>query len=160
MDLAGGVLNRLGIDTTSHTAVCCGLSITDFNRVYTLDEMVDHIYGRQPIELRRDRPNMFIRELSLYVAFYKSQLVKNELRVFTLSDRYFSDFTNGLLSGIEHYRRMPSRLKDDEKDAFLRSLTVLEGQVLTLAEGQDIARSDRRGSSSEATSTLSVGDGT
>jgi hypothetical protein len=76
MDLAGGVLKRLSISPESRTAVCSGLSITDFNRIYTLKEMVDHIYGRLPVKLPQDRPNMFIRELSLYIAFLKSQLAK------------------------------------------------------------------------------------
>ncbi len=152
VDLAGGVLNRLGIDTKPHTAICCGLSITDFDRVYSLQEMVDHIYGRVPLKLRDDRPNMFIRELLLYVAFFKDLLIKKELNISAISDRYYEDFIHGLVSGIKYYRQIPSQLKGDEREAFLQSLTDIEKQVLALVRSEDSSRPDQRGPLREATS--------
>lgn len=140
MDLAGGILNRLSIDTKSNTAVCSGLSIIDFDRVYTLKEMVDHIYDRLPIKLRIDRPHMFVRELSLYIAFIKSQLLKNELSIVTIPAKYFNDFVQALMRGIKYYQQMSSQLKSGEKAAFLRSLADFEKQVSTLVSQLDIPK--------------------
>lgn len=136
MDLAGGVLNRLKIDTKSHTAVCSGVSITDFDKVYTLKEMVDHIYDRLPIKLRSGRPHMFIREFSLYISFIKSQLLKKELNIITIHAKYFNDFIQGLMGGIKYYQEMASQLKSSERAAFLRALADFEKQVLTLISQQ------------------------
>ncbi|MBU1318320.1 MAG: hypothetical protein KKG33_05400 [candidate division Zixibacteria bacterium] len=154
MDLAGSVLNRLNLDTKSHTAVCSGLSITDFNRVYTLKEMVDHIYGRLPIKLRKERPHMFIRELSLYITYLKNQLIKNSLNISSLSDKYFNDFSNQLLNGIKYYRQMASQLKNGEQATFLFSLADLEKKVQSLISNLDALQLDHNGSLLEATSIL------
>ncbi|MCP4703448.1 MAG: hypothetical protein GY865_02465, partial [candidate division Zixibacteria bacterium] len=45
-DLAGGATLKLGIDAKARPAVCCGPNITNFSKIATLEEMVDHIYGR------------------------------------------------------------------------------------------------------------------
>jgi len=133
MDLAGGVLNRLGIPNGSHTAVCCGLSATDFDRVYGLKEMVDHIYGRFPIKLRLNRPNMFVRELLLYVKYFRTQLTKHECDIERLPTKYFNDFSLGLLRGIQYYRDILSNLRTEE-EAFLAALSECENQLQNLIQ--------------------------
>ncbi len=134
MDLAGGALNRLGIGTEAHTAVCCGLSAADFDRVYKLKEMIDHIYGRSLIRLRWNRPNMFVREASLYVEYLRTQLTKNKLGIETLSTKYFNDFALNLLSGIKYYRELISDLKNKKATAFLEALSEFEDQLLSLVQ--------------------------
>ncbi len=156
MDLAGGVLKRLSISPESRTAVCSGLSIVDFNRVYTLKEMVDHIYGRLPVELPQDRPNMFIRELSLYIAFLKSQLLKKELNILLIPDKYINEFGRGLLSGVKYYRQMASQLASETRAAFLLALAEFESQIPTLINGQSAQHPDRNDPLLEAASTESA----
>jgi len=127
-DLAGGVLNRLGIDTTSHPAVCCGKSAVDFDRVYTLSEMIDHIYGRVPIRLQADRPGMFLRELSLYVEYLRTQLTKDGTSLETLPLKYFGDFAAGLLRGIAYYReRLPDMLTSQSLPQLPDIMAALQG---------------------------------
>jgi len=60
--------------------ICPGPNLAYFSRVYTLDEMVAHIYGQQNLLGEADRPNMFINELNLYIDYLKKDLagyVKN-----------------------------------------------------------------------------------
>ncbi|HOP05672.1 MAG TPA: hypothetical protein PLF13_00130 [candidate division Zixibacteria bacterium] len=106
MDLAGSALNRLGIDKDVHTAVCCGPSAVDFSAVYTLQEMVDHIYGRCALSLRHSRPHMFIRELSLYVDYLKKQIADCTVEINETRTRYLDEFKQGLLSAIAYYRSL------------------------------------------------------
>jgi hypothetical protein len=138
------------------SAVCSRLSITDFDRVYTLKEMVDHIYGRLPVKLPKNRPNLFIRELSLYIAYLKGQLTKKELNVLSIPDKYFDDFTRGLLGGVRYYRQMSSQLASDTRAAFLLTLADLESQIPISPRGQNTQPPDRNGPFSEAASTESV----
>ena len=45
-----------------------------FSKKMSLKEMVDHIYGRVNVITRKDRPNMFIKELNLYIDYLKNKI--------------------------------------------------------------------------------------
>jgi len=131
-DLAAGVLTCLGIDSHSNLAICCGPGIVDFKKVATLREMVDHIYGRLSLICNPDRPHMFIKELSLYITFLQSQLDKAEIGIVKLSEKYFADFSQNLLGGIEYYRELASHLNGSGSSRFLTALKTFEDQIMQM----------------------------
>jgi hypothetical protein len=71
-----GALMKLGIRKESYgrQAICPGPNIAWFNRTYTLDEMVDHIYGRRESLVPAQRPHMFAKELEMYVDYLEERL--------------------------------------------------------------------------------------
>jgi hypothetical protein len=70
-DLGNSALVDLGMEPAgSPTCVCAGPNGRWFDRIYSLGEMVDHIYGRGPSLTPADRPHMFVQELALYVDVY------------------------------------------------------------------------------------------
>jgi hypothetical protein len=46
-------------------SVCPGPNLASFDRTYSLEEMVGHIYGKQDV-LDMERPHVFLKELGLY----------------------------------------------------------------------------------------------
>ena len=70
-NLGTGSLIRLGImkPTYGRQAICPGPNIAWFNREYSLEEMVDHIYGRSESLVPNERPHMFAKELVMYVDY-------------------------------------------------------------------------------------------
>jgi len=70
-NLGTGSLIRLGImkPTYGRQAICPGPNIAWFNREYTLDEMVNHIYGLGESLVPKKRPHMFAKELVMYVDY-------------------------------------------------------------------------------------------
>ncbi len=52
-------------------SVCPGPNLAYFSGERTLEEMVDHIYGRRPLELEANRPHVFIKELRLYADYLR-----------------------------------------------------------------------------------------
>ncbi len=70
-NLGTGSLIRLEIMKPSYgrQAICPGPNIAWFNREYSLDEMVDHIYGRSESLVPSDRPHMFAKEITMYVDY-------------------------------------------------------------------------------------------
>ncbi|MCC5913328.1 MAG: hypothetical protein JJU46_03030 [Balneolaceae bacterium] len=70
-NLGTGSLIRLGITKPSYgrQAICPGPNIVWFTREYSLDEMVDHIYGRRESLVPDERPHMFAKELTMYVDY-------------------------------------------------------------------------------------------
>lgn len=71
VNLGAGSMIRLGILKPSYgrQSICPGPNIAWFNREYSLDEMVDHIYGRGESMVPKERPHMFAKELVMYVDY-------------------------------------------------------------------------------------------
>jgi len=76
--LGNGVLIALGIvnEEESPQSICPGPNAAWFNEFYSLQEMVDHIYGRSPSLISSERPHMFVKEIELYMDYF-TNLVAN-----------------------------------------------------------------------------------
>lgn len=71
--LGNGALIALGIEEerNSPQSICPGPNIAWFNRIYSLQEMVDHIYGRGASLVPTERPHMFAKEIVMYVDYFE-----------------------------------------------------------------------------------------
>jgi hypothetical protein len=78
--LGNGALIALGIadEKDSPQSICPGPNIEWFNRLYTLKEMTDHIYGRGPSLVPPERPHMFAKEIEMYVDYFENQMSRND----------------------------------------------------------------------------------
>lgn len=74
--LGNGALIALGIQKVqaSPQSICPGPNIAWFNRIYTLHEMVNHIYGRSQSLVPPERPHMFAKELVMYVDHFEKTI--------------------------------------------------------------------------------------
>lgn len=74
--LGNGAMINLGILKPSYgkQAICPGPNVAWFDRQYSLDEMVDHIYGRRESLVPDERPHMFAKELVMYVDYIEEIL--------------------------------------------------------------------------------------
>ncbi|MCK4729265.1 MAG: hypothetical protein KAT27_10095, partial [Desulfobacterales bacterium] len=74
--LGNGALIALGIakEKTAPQSICPGPNIAWFNKIYTLKEMADHIYGRGPSLVSSERPHMFANEIVMYVDYFEEQV--------------------------------------------------------------------------------------
>ena len=87
-------------------AICPGPNLAYFSGTYSLKEMVDHIYGRINILNTTDRPNLFVKELSLYVDYLKKEVEKSIDQINTKQERYLKTFQQNLLAGIAYYQQI------------------------------------------------------
>ncbi|GHA33449.1 hypothetical protein GCM10007103_13750 [Salinimicrobium marinum] len=83
--------------------ICPGPNISNFSKVASLKEMTDHIYGRISLLTNPQRPHMFIRELELYMDYFRKQ-VKELRNPDKKALRTNTSFLNSLLEGIGYYR--------------------------------------------------------
>jgi hypothetical protein len=125
-DLAGGATRKHGIDPQASPAICCGPNIVNFSKLATLEEMVGHIYGRLSLLTNPQRPHMFVRELMLYIDYMGKEIDHCSRGIEKRATKYFSQFRENLLSGIEHYRQVAERLAGEQKTAFLSALQSLQ----------------------------------
>ncbi len=106
--------------------ICPGPNIAYFNKVVTLQEMTDHIYGRANILGGQDRPHMFIKELKLNVDYLReqsSELSKEDVK----KTKDIFDFAKHLLTGIQYYRSISAKISSSEK--FNTQLNDLESEI-------------------------------
>ena len=133
-DLAGAATLKNGIDPAATPAVCCGPNIVNFSRVFTLEEMVGHIYGRNSLVDNPDRPHMFLRELDLYLDYLREQIRKHGLGLAAITPAYLREFKENLCAGIEHYRLLAQQFAAPLRAAFLETLASQQQAVAAVPE--------------------------
>ena len=116
------------IDTkTEGVSVCPGPNMAYFSKKISLKEMVDHIYGRSNIITRTDRPNMFIKELNLYIDYLKNKIEETSTVVNNKQEKYLTTFSKNLEEGINYYESLFDNMKEifeDTKSSILNELNT------------------------------------
>jgi len=104
--LGNGSLINLGIVKDSHgkQAICPGPNIAWFGGPYTLQEMLDHVYGRSQLT-PSERPHMFAKELEMYVDYLSVMVSKTDPSDTKAMGKLMTIHSN-LLSGIEELREI------------------------------------------------------
>lgn len=113
----------------SAVTICPGPNLKWFSGIFSLKEIVDHIYGRTNIANSLYRPNMFINELNLYVDYLKKQL-KESASLSEKQIRYFQKFKINLLNGIAFYKTTLSSIANATKT--LEELCFFEKELAVI----------------------------
>lgn len=120
---------------SSTVAICPGPNTAYFDRIYSLQEMVDHIYGRQNLLKNVERPSIFINELRLYIAHLTTYIQSNRQDLDTKKEKYIQKFKAELLAGIAYYQNLREALFDTnakEYHHFSQKLEEAKDQINTL----------------------------
>jgi len=110
-------------------AICPGPNLAYFSKIYSLDEMVDHIYGKVNLLADVKRPNFFIKELNLYIDYLQTEI---ELQLKELNDKkqkQLAKFKSQLLEGVNYYKSLFNQLSNQpifNKAQFYNELLVSE----------------------------------
>ncbi|MFC1693108.1 hypothetical protein ACFL1R_06355 [Candidatus Latescibacterota bacterium] len=131
-DLAGGATIRYGIDPDANTAVCCGPNIANFSKIASLQEMVDHIYGRTSLLSNKNRQHMFINELMIYIDYLRNEYEVSSADMTQRTMDYLTEFKGNLLNGIEYYKVFADDYIETKKEAFLEELNELKIELETI----------------------------
>lgn len=92
-------------------SICPGPNMAYFSKVMSLKEITNHIYGRTNVIIRTDRPNMFIKELHIYIDYLKNKIEETKETVSNKQKKYLSTFTGNLKEGIAYYHLVFNSLK-------------------------------------------------
>ena len=114
----------------SAVTICPGPNLKWFSGVFSLKEMVDHIYGRIHINNNLYRPHMFVNELKLYVDYLKKQLKETASSLNEKQIKYFQKFRTNLLAGIAFYKKIFSSISNAAKT--LEELCFFERELLAI----------------------------
>jgi len=131
-DLGGTTMLKHGIDPDATPTICCGINITYFSKITSLEEMVSHIYGRLSLLADSDRPHMFIQELQIYIEHLRKEIEDVSVGLTARTDKYFSEFKGNLLRGIDYYRTRVKELVGDQRERFAADLEALYGELKSI----------------------------
>lgn len=142
-DLAAGALLDTGQTNKRPLApaVCPGPNLAYFSRIFSLTEMMDHIYGKLNILNDTPRPNMFVTELEMYINFLSME-IKESTQLTSRQIDYFNTFKKNLIDGIHYYREFVPKLTEETQDyrnTMLKDIDRLAHQLEALiSENKEI----------------------
>lgn len=84
--------------------ICPGPNLAYFNKTVSLADMVKHIYGAIDILPTNNRPNVFVKELGLYVEHLKKEMENCSEAITTMQQKKWVTFKTNLIKGIEYYQ--------------------------------------------------------
>jgi hypothetical protein len=85
--------------------ICPGPNLAYFDQEVSLKEMIQHIYQGKSI-LRTDRPNLFVKELKMYVDYFRNEIETISGEVTAMQIKKWNSFKTNILEGIEFYQSL------------------------------------------------------
>ncbi len=87
-------------------AICPGPNLAYFGRIYSLDEMVKHIYGKLDLLDKIKRPHVFIKELNLYIDYLQKDIQTQMKDLNDKKRKHLDNFKAHLMEGINYYKQL------------------------------------------------------
>ncbi|WP_299431259.1 hypothetical protein [uncultured Aquimarina sp.] len=122
------------IDTkveSNGVSICPGPNMAYYSKTMNLKEITDHIYGSSNVA-REDRPNMFIKELTIYITYLKNMVKELDEIADKKQQKYMSVFAKNLQDGIMYYREVFSKATISFKESNELLLKDLNKEEQTL----------------------------
>jgi hypothetical protein len=94
--------------------------------------MVDHIYGRTNVMERTDRPNLFVKELKMYIDYLGNKIEETVKPVSDKQRKHFETFQDNLNKGVDYYKDLFMKYKAQLEDSTSRNNLVQDLERLKL----------------------------
>jgi hypothetical protein len=109
--LCVGLANTAYLENAIHVkgeaqgvVICPGPNMAYFDKVVSLKDMVRHIYGYGSVLAEGHRPNIFIKELQLYMDYFSNDLADATTVITKAQMKKWNTFKTNLLDGIKYYQ--------------------------------------------------------
>ncbi|KRD11808.1 hypothetical protein ASE21_08925 [Flavobacterium sp. Root901] len=86
--------------------ICPGPNLAYFDQEVSLTEMIQHIYQGKSILRTNDRPNLFVKELKMYVDYFRNEIETLSGEATANQLKKWNSFKSNILEGIEYYQRL------------------------------------------------------
>ncbi|HNM34644.1 MAG TPA: hypothetical protein PKI98_07130 [Chitinophagaceae bacterium] len=110
-------------------AICPGPNTAYFNKIYSLNDMVKHIYGKINLLDGVKRSNMYINELHLYIEYIKKDINHSIKNLNDKKIKYYNKFKEQLENGITYYKNIIPQIFNQSEAYKKQMLTELDEAV-------------------------------
>ena len=136
LTVTGLIVNNIETPKQSRAvSVCPGPNLAYFSKIVKLKEMVDHIYGKIDLITDANRPNLFVKELGLYIDYLQKKMEENGNDVSAKEEEFYNLFAANLFEGINYYKKMiPDILEESEttREKIKEGIDALEQRLLSI----------------------------
>jgi hypothetical protein len=111
--------------------ICPGPNLAYFDKIISLADMVKHIYGKNNILPHNTRPNMFVKELQMYVEHLKKGVAECSENRTAIQTKKWTGFKDNLQKGIDYYKELfaQTHFFTEEKEQLQRQLEMYSLQL-------------------------------
>ena len=113
--------------------ICPGPNLAYFDKEISLENMVKHIYGNANVMTDINRPNVFVKELKMYVDYLKNEISDFSTELSAGQIKKWNLFKNNLIEGIKYYHDLFSNT-DFFKEERVKIQNQIERYELELKE--------------------------
>ncbi|MDW8851538.1 hypothetical protein SD960_15640 [Flavobacterium sp. MMLR14_040] len=86
--------------------ICPGPNMAYFDQEVSLTDMLQHIYGNTSVLRAKNRPNLFVKELKMYIDYFRSEIETISGEVTANQLKKWNSFKANLLEGIDYYQNL------------------------------------------------------
>ena len=86
--------------------ICPGPNMAYFDQEVSLSTMVQHIYGYTSVLRTTNRPNLFVKELKMYLDYLKNEISEVSDEITSAQIKKRNVFKNNLMEGIGYYQHL------------------------------------------------------
>ena len=86
--------------------ICPGPNMAYFDQEVSLSTMVQHIYGYTSVLRTMNRPNLFVKELKMYIDYLKNEIREASDEITSAQIKKWNVFKNNLMEGIGYYQQL------------------------------------------------------
>ncbi|TLP81273.1 hypothetical protein [Maribacter sp. ACAM166] len=112
--------------------ICPGPNMAYFDKEVSLSKMMQHIYGNGFVLSRVDRPNMFVKELKMYLDYFKNEIATISEEVTTKQIKKWEAFKSNLFYGIAYYQNLFQSSVSSENTNTQRELQLYKEDLITV----------------------------
>nr|WP_288834001.1 hypothetical protein [uncultured Flavobacterium sp.] len=114
--------------------ICPGPNIAYFDQEVSLAKMIQHIYGNTTVLRDTTRPNLFVKELKMYIDYLKNDIQSITEEINTAKTKKLESFKSNLLEGIEYYQNLFSTIPNFEtiKNEVLNQLNSYKNELFSI----------------------------
>lgn len=112
--------------------ICPGPNIAYFDKEVSLTKMMQHIYGNESVLSYNNRPNMFVKELKMYVDYLKDEIVTNSELVTAKQIKKWEAFKSNLFNGIAYYQELFQASFVSENNSIQKELLWYKNELITV----------------------------
>jgi hypothetical protein len=110
-------------------AICPGPNLAYFSNIYSLEQMVNHIYGKADLLAKVKRPHFLIKELDLYIDYLQTEVQSHLKDLNDKKQKQLNKFKMQLLEGIAYYKTLFNQQAQLIKTQFYDELLVSENKL-------------------------------
>ncbi|MCR9228361.1 MAG: hypothetical protein NXH90_13160 [Flavobacteriaceae bacterium] len=113
--------------------ICPGPNMAYFDSEVSLSKMMQHIYGNGSVLSSMYRPNMFMKELKMYVDYLKNEIETISEEVTTKQIKKWEAFKSNLFDGILYYQDLFLTYLSPESASIQNDLLFFKEELTTVA---------------------------